>query len=199
LASFTELLKICSIISFRYNVIGGLNPNDQETVYNSITLKILEEKRYSKNDFKKIYPSDESFESAFSNKAFKLSTRNHSIVRYILGKIESNIFHNEIDYSSEKYSIEHILPESPGEGWDNVPNDSLERSVYRLGNLSLLEKGLNNKCGNKSFEEKKGYYKKSSVGIMKLISEEYNEWNEEKIIQHQSWMAKQAKSIWKIS
>ena len=31
-SDFTKLTRICSIISFRYNVIGGLNPNEQEEI-----------------------------------------------------------------------------------------------------------------------------------------------------------------------
>jgi hypothetical protein len=34
--SFTEILRACSIVSFRYNVIGGLATNEQERVYNGI-------------------------------------------------------------------------------------------------------------------------------------------------------------------
>jgi uncharacterized protein with ParB-like and HNH nuclease domain len=197
--NFANLLKMCSVISFRYNVIGGLNPNDQETVYNYIALKILSERKYSKNDIKKIYPSDDAFENAFLNKTFKLNTRNHAIVRYIFGKIESVCLHNEIDFQSDRFSIEHILPENPGDDWEYIANEVWERSVYRLGNLSLLESGLNKECGNSSFNLKKDIYKKSSSIITRKISDDYNEWNEEKIAQRQSWLAKQAKSIWKIS
>jgi len=197
--AFTNLIKTCSVISFRYNVIGGLNPNEQESVYNSIALKIIDERKYTKNDLKKIYPTDESFENTFSNKIFKSSSRNNAIIKYILGKIESITFQNHIDFQSEKYSIEHILPESPDEGWEHITNEDWERSVYRLGNLSLLEKNLNQDAGNKSFEIKKYIYKKSAVNLNKVIPEDYNIWDSEKISLRQNWMAKQAKNIWKIN
>ena len=44
--NFKKLAKICSVISFRYNIIGGLNPNAQEDVYNTVALKISSNKRF---------------------------------------------------------------------------------------------------------------------------------------------------------
>jgi uncharacterized protein with ParB-like and HNH nuclease domain len=39
-SDFATLLKVCSVISFRYNVIGGLATNEQERVYNSVSEKL---------------------------------------------------------------------------------------------------------------------------------------------------------------
>lgn len=41
---FSRLTKTCSIISLRYNIIGGLNPNVQEDIYNTVALKIESQK-----------------------------------------------------------------------------------------------------------------------------------------------------------
>lgn len=196
---FLILLKMCSVISFRYNIIGGLNPNEQEITYNLITLKIIDKKVFNKNDFKNIYPADESFETEFSNKSFKSTTRNHSLLRYILGKIEEITLSNAVDYESERFSIEHILPENPGQGWEHISNDMLERAIYRLGNLTLLEKKLNKEAGNQSFDVKKRIYEKSGINLSKKIVEDFTDWSEEQISRRQNWMAKQAKNIWKIN
>ena len=40
LTAFERALRAIVMVSFRYNVIGGLNPNDQEVVYNQAALKI---------------------------------------------------------------------------------------------------------------------------------------------------------------
>ena len=136
---FEKLLKDITTISFRYNVIGGLNPNDQETVYNDLALKIRSTDIYDKNILKKINPNDASFETAFSNKEFKRTTRNHKIVKYVLSKIERKLYSNDIDLFSDLYTIEHIMPESIDENWEHIPDDVYERCIYRLGNLAILE------------------------------------------------------------
>src|SRR5690606_28117905 len=99
--SFNKLAKICSVISFRYNIIGGLNPNAQEDVYNQVALKIASQKTFNAQDFQNIYVSDINFENDFSTKEFKNTTRNHKIVKYILSKIEKYLYNNEIDPESD--------------------------------------------------------------------------------------------------
>lgn len=94
---FKKLVRICSAISFRYNIIGGLNPNAQEDVYNSIALQLAAGKNFTAADFESIYVSDLNFENDFSTKEFKNTTRNHKIVKYILSRIEVYQYSNEID------------------------------------------------------------------------------------------------------
>lgn len=195
---FKKLAKICSIISFRYNIIGGLNPNAQEDVYNSVSLKINSSKSYNPADFQSIYVSDSSFENDFSSKEFKNTSRNHKIVKYILSKIEVYQFRNEIDTESDLYTIEHILPENADESWGEFTFDEINRSVYRLGNLTLLEKNLNREAAQKTYSEKINYFKKSNSELSKLIPEHYNSWNEDKLAARQRELAKHAKAIWKI-
>jgi len=137
--NFKKLAKICSVISFRYNIIGGLNPNAQEDVYNTVALKIAATKNFAATDFQAIYVSDSSFENDFSTKEFKSTSRNHKIVKYILSKIEIYQHKNEIDSESDLFTIEHILPENADDTWGQFTFEEINRSVYRIGNLTLLE------------------------------------------------------------
>ncbi len=147
--NFKKLAKICSVISFRYNIIGGLNPNAQEDVYNTVALKISSNKRFEVADFQTIYVSDLNFENDFSTKEFRNTTRNHKIVKYILSKIEVYQHKNEIDPESDLFTIEHILPENADDTWENFTFEEINRSVYRMGNLTLLERKLNREAGQK--------------------------------------------------
>lgn len=195
---FFKLLKASTIISFRYNIIGGLNPNEQEEVYNSLALKINREKTFSSKDLEKIYVNDDNFVSDFSTKQFKSTTRNHRIVKYIYSKIEMNKYQNDIAWDSDIYTIEHILPESADENWGEFSDEEINRSVYRLGNLILLEKKLNREAGVLSFVEKVQLFNQSNSKITKAISEYYETWNEDKISARQKQLAKDAKSIWRL-
>lgn len=195
---FKKLVKICTVISFRYNIIGGLNPNVQEDVYNAAALKIASGEGFAEADFQEIYINDHSFEMSFAGKEFKNTTRNHKIIKYILSKIEAYQYGKEIDTESDLFTIEHILPENADETWGLFNQDELNRSVYRIGNFTLLEKKLNREAGQKPYSEKINYYQQSNSELTKNIAESYDTWSETKLASRQRGLAKHAKAIWKI-
>ena len=195
---FKKLAKLCSVISFRYNIIGGLNPNAQEDVYNTAALKIASTKNFAHIDFQTIYVSDLNFENDFSTKEFKNTSRNHKIVKYILSKIELYQFRNEIDPESDLFTIEHILPENADDTWGEFTFEEINRSVYRIGNLTLLEKKLNREADQKPYAEKIKFFNQSNSELTKSISDHFNTWSEDKLAARQRELAKHAKAIWKI-
>jgi hypothetical protein len=195
---FKYLAKICSIISFRYNIIGGLNPNAQEDVYNSVALKVFLNNQFLVQDFQPIYVSDSNFENDFSTKEFKNTSRNHKIVKYILSKIELYQFKNEIDPESDLYTIEHILPEHSDDTWGAFTFEEMNRSVYRIGNLTLLEMKLNREASQLPYDKKIIFFTKSNSELTKSIPDSFNSWTEEKLAARQRELAKHAKAIWKV-
>lgn len=195
---FKKLVKTCSILSFRYNVIGGLNPNAQEDVYNFIAIKIHASKDFSVHDFQAVYVSDSNFENDFATKEFKNTTRNHKIVKFIFSEIEKNKFNNEISTESDLYTIEHILPESADESWGQFTEEEINRSIYRIGNLTLLEKKLNREASTFNYSKKANYFRQSNSKITQSIPEQFETWTEGKILARQKELAKYAKSIWRV-
>ncbi len=69
---------------------------------------------------------------------------------------------------------------------------------HRLGNITLLEKKLNQKAGNDAFLAKRNLYRKSKFQITARIAEENAVWNFENLERHQEWLAAQAKTVWHI-
>ena len=195
---FKKLVQFCAVISFRYNIIGGLNPNAQEDVYNSIALNIVTKKSFVIQDLSGVYVPNSNFENDFSTKDFKNTSRNHKIVKYILSKIEAYKYRNEISSESDLYTIEHILPESADETWGDFNQEEINRSVYRIGNLTLLEKKLNKDAGTLNYSDKKNFFMQSNCQITSSIPENYDTWNENKVSARQKELAKDAKSIWQI-
>ncbi len=65
--------------------------------------------------------------------------------------------------------------------------------------MTIIEESLNKEAGNKDFNEKRKHYEKSIFEITRKIAEENNEWNLNRIAERQRWMAKQARTIWRIS
>ncbi|MDR0989266.1 MAG: DUF262 domain-containing HNH endonuclease family protein [Prevotellaceae bacterium] len=196
---FKQVLKDTIIISFRYNVICGLNPNKIEEVYNNTALHIVKTQSYNSGLLKGVYVGDNEFEAAFRIKAFaSANAKNKKLLRYILGKIEHFISGNAIDIRQEDCTIEHIMPQSPNDDWD-LDDDDIDRLSSRLGNLCLLERSLNREAGNKDYQTKVALYHKSSFITTKRIAEQYNsQWNETTIASRQQQMSKKAKDIWKI-
>jgi len=200
---FTRVLRACSIVSFRYNVIGNLATNEQERVYNSIAEKISNKKLTNAADIiramRPIYPSDEQFRGAFAEKQVRTtSARNRQVVRYILFEIERHIANREFAYTSDKYTIEHILPEHPDEDWTSFTDEQVDRYVYRIGNLTPLEAAANRDIGNKSYQEKRAYFEQCSFHITQRVANENLEWTPERIASRQQWLANQATAIWRL-
>ena len=195
---FIKLLNAIVVVSFRYNIIGGLNPNEQEDAYNKIALDIDINKSINWQLFNSIYPNDIQFENDFSIKELKSNSRNDKIAKYILSKIEKQISGIELNYLNDTNTLEHILPKHPNEDW-LITDENIERYKYRIGNFLLLEKYLNREIENNSFLSKVAKYKHSSIPLTKKIAEQYNEWTEVQISLRQKELAKTAKTIWKIS
>lgn len=194
---FETLLSKIVIISFRYNIICGKNPNEQEVFYNKLALDIENNKKYESNDIltSSIYVKDAEFEQTFAYKEFVYSSRNNQIAKYILGKIEK--FDNGLTIDRNKITLEHILPDNPDENW-NWEDSKIQQFRYRLGNMALLEKGKNNDLENVPYSEKKEVYKLSTIPSTKKIGETIEEWTEEVIDNRQTDMARKAKGIWKL-
>ena len=198
-AQFTRVLRAMVVISFRYNVIGGLNPNDQETVYNAAALRLRGEEPFSEHMLAAVYPSDESFKTEFATAEFRRTARGHKLVRYILGKIERQQYSTQLDPTSDLYPVEHILPESPATGWEYVSDTEVERFVYRLGNLTLLERPLNKEADNLAYAHKAPIFARSQINLTADIPEHYAEWNARSIDRRQRTLAKQATAIWRLA
>ena len=194
---FERVLCDAIVVSFRYNVICGKNPNDIEKVFNDIAIKISNNNTYDKNLLSKIYVNDNEFTVSFINKVFPENARNNKIIKYILGKYER--FKGglrDVSIVSELDTIEHIYPQHPNEEWND---DNLDSLIYRLGNMCLLEKKLNNNIGNKRYVEKIEVLNQSTFITTNSISSEYPEWVQQSIVDRQKQMAKCAKTIWKIT
>lgn len=200
---FSALLKVVSIISFRYNVISNNPANEQERIYNQIAEK-TETRQLTFSEvlveLSSLYVSDKDFKNAFAGKVLKTTqSRNKRIARYILARLERHLSGNEYDMDSDRFNIEHIMPESLSEEWSQIDDLDHELFVYRLGNLCFLHTGQNRTIGNAGFDKKRPVYAQSEFALSRRIAEENSFWNPSRIEQHQQWMATQANTIWRIS
>lgn len=198
---YARLLRCCAITAFRYNVIGGLNPNKLEDEYNKTARDVyagnLKSTRDVFKNLKSVYVSDDEFESAFAAKSIVTKGKGAKLVRYILFSLENQISNNRYDFSDSSVTIEHILPENPSQDWETYFNiEDQFQYMFRLGNYTLLEESKNKDCYNYLYHKKKEIYKKSNYKITAQDSI-YDEWNPEKVLERQKKLAKYAKTVWK--
>jgi hypothetical protein len=201
-ADFESLMKAIVVIAFRYNVIGRMQASEQERVYSSAAQRISRGEIATLeaifDALRPIYLTDRAFSTAFSEiEIVTRQTRNRRIVRYILCKLERAQSGNEYDLDAETFNIEHVLPQSPGEGW-NFSDPEAQASIYRLGNMTLLNAAANRELDNTRFDTKLDTYRASEFAITKEIPDAYPDWSIERVGQRQAQMARAATSVWRL-
>jgi hypothetical protein len=201
---FAGLMRACVVISMRFNIICGYSTAEQERTYNTVS------ERIGRGDAKtlsaalaamqSIYPADAAFRAAFSEKTIRTTqSRNNRVVRFILCALEKHLSGQDLTFTSDSFNVEHVLPQSPKAGWEAFSNDEVESLTYRLGNMTLLQAGVNKDIGNAGYAAKRVLYEQSTLGITAKLAAENADWTPERIAAHQNWMAIQATAIWRIS
>lgn len=97
--------------------------------------------------------------------------------------------------------IEHIYPVKPsqtcivesGLELENAEEDGL---IWRLGNLTLLEKDLNESIQNGPFSEKAKEYKNSEMLMTAKLPDEFTSWGEDEINKRTKSLASYIDKIW---
>lgn len=201
---FTQLLQAIAVISFRYNVICNLQTQDQEQVYNNVAYKIdagaLTNLRSILDELQSVYPEDAVFKAAFTDKELKTTnSRNKKVVRYILFQLEKQVSGQEFDFESAAYNLEHILPENPSEAWSHIDEQNQDKFVYRLGNMTPLEKKPNRAIGNQGYADKIAIFQESCFKITSDIPKNSESWTENAIANRQAKLARIATAIWKVN
>lgn len=196
---FVAVLRICSVISFRYIVIGKHNTQPMEREYVEAARKIRRGEITTASQvfasLRLLYVSDEAFEADFASA--KIPTPNNkSLVRYVLFAIENQLSGNTRSYENDGATIEHVLPENPNDEWLAIfPEPSAD--MYRLGNYTLLEATANRKIERKLIEEKKTEYAKSGYQLSSSFG--WNEWTRTQLNDRQKWLAKTATAVWRLN
>lgn len=200
---FKKLISSIVTVSYRYNVIAKLQTNEMEKTYSKAAINLFKADHpnhsSSLNDIRSLYLNDDEFKNYFQIKQFNTNNSNDKKqLRYTLYKLEGQAGGNLYDFESDSGTIEHILPESFPEIWqDAFTEDEYERNIFLLGNLTLLEPSKNNKeAANDDFEHKKEAYSTSKYYLTKQINQ--GSWTPNTIKQRQAQLAKYATAVWKI-
>lgn len=203
--SINELVEVLEILQSylwrRY--ITGEPSNILNKLFQNMYLKVFKEESYSEALLEILleqdFPGDEELKN---NLKIKSLYKDKEKLRYVFERLE-NFSHNElIDFSNEKITIEHILPQKPNKDWkEKYSDEELEEMLkYKdtISNLTLT--GSNSNLGNKSFLEKrddpKHGYKNSKLFLNKYLGEQ-EEWNTLKMEERFEILYNDIIKIWK--
>lgn len=203
-SEFEALLRATVVIAFRYNVIGAQHTGEQERVYHQAAMKLRSGEAKSVADvldvLRPMYRNDEQFRNDFAEKVIKTTqSRNAKIVRYILAKLERQNGGIDFDPESGAYTIEHVLPQSPGEGWEAFNDRDLSQFIYRLGNMVMLEAGKNKDLGNRPYTDKRAVLQSSTLSLTRALAQENEVWTPERLHAWQQKLARLATATWRIA
>ena len=201
---FKKLLQTIITISYRYNVIAKQQTNEMEKIYSKAAINLYKSTNPNINsvisDLKEIYINDDEFKNYFALKQFNTSnSSDKKLLRYTLYKLEGQEKDGSLyDFETDNGTIEHILPESYPETWqEDYTEEEFERNVYMIGNLTLLEPSKNKKdAADYIFDTKKQVYLTSKYAITNSITDP--QWTSQNIRNRQACLARIACAIWKI-
>ena len=202
--NFASVLRLVSIFSFRYTIVSGLNPNELEPLYHFAAKAILDGSATTPAQvfqrLKSLYVSDQKFEEDFGRLIVETSGQRKKLAKYILAKLECDVSGRACDPETDPGTIEHILPENPLDVWAaSFPREQWEASVYRLGNLTLLEASANREVGNADYTLKKVKYGTSIYSLTKAIPNSApDEWTLALLEKRQHDLAGRAAHIWRV-
>ncbi|NGZ08747.1 MAG: DUF262 domain-containing protein [Nitrospira sp. LK70] len=202
-ADFVRLLRLISVISFRYSVVSSLNTNALEPIYHGAAKAVLDEVAVTPGQIferlKPIYVEDGKFEQDFAWLTLETAGQRKKLAKYMLALFEQDASGRACDPDTDPATIEHILPENPLDDWnEHFPRAHWDSAVYRLGNLSLLEPALNRQVGNLSYASKLTAYGQSAYTLSRQVTEMATEqWTLELLNERQRRLAKRAVHLWR--
>ncbi|MDT8333843.1 DUF262 domain-containing protein [Roseomonas gilardii] len=115
---------------------------------------------------------------------------------------------------SKSYEVEHIYPATPDADCIAEFGDDSGVHTQKLGNLTLVEQGINSSLGRKPFSQKRPVYPQSQLLLTRAISEEpkvgvntrinaavsslssFETWNPASVTKRQMQLAKLAHAVW---
>ena len=146
-----------------------------------------------KSDLSSLLPTKDYFIEKFQEIKYSNSARTRMLINYILNKYENHLSgSSETTINFESVNIEHFLPQRP-ENW-GLTVDDIRGYLHNIGNLVLVDQGLNGQMGNKSLSEKIEVLKNSTLKmnneLIEIIQNDNDKWDENSITQRNNNIAK---------
>lgn len=201
----TRFVDTVAAWSVRAWAKGSLGGGVAEETFCVAAQSIADGTAQSANDLRDqmsaLVPDDASFKEAISNYGGLTTTR----AKYLLAQLE-RVRLEELgksseampDWSSKSVSVEHIFAKSSGpDAFDSEPDfEKFTLNRDRLGNLTLLERTLNNDLEDKPFSNKIDVYSESKFEQTKDLAQLENGWDLDELDRRSLELARLAVVAW---
>ncbi len=183
----------------RFTIVGKLGSGLLETGYAKRAQDVSSRKITTASqlfeDSKGFLINDAEFEQSFS----VATVSAQYLARFYLRELEkkSSEFGKElvVNQNIDDVNLEHIMPQKQAPHWLHIPVEQYESYVKRLGNMALLDRTLNENCGNLPFTDKVKIYNKSRISMTATIASE-STWGPSTVERRQKLMAAMAVQVW---
>jgi hypothetical protein len=151
-----------------------------------------------KTEISRLIPNDTQFKEAFETA--KVSKQ--PLARYYLRTLENVAQKRPDPYyvlqsDKEEVSLEHVLPERPGNNWPQFNPEEVVSYSRRIGNMVLLRYKDNSDLKSKPFQEKIPVYENCPYKLTSQVATVQN-WTVDRIRERQMGLAKLALRAWPI-
>ena len=201
--NFVRVLRLVSVVSFRYTVVSSLNPSALEAAFHYAAKAVKDGTATTPagvfERLKPIYVADEKTRQDFAGLVVGTGGRQRKLAKYLLARLEQDAAGRACDPDTDPGTIEHVLPENPTDEWEHTFASALwESSGYRLGNLTLLESAVNRSIGNAVYPDKLNAYRGSKYALSRAIPAIAPEqWTPELLDERQGRLAARAVHLWR--
>ena len=200
---FVRVLRLVSTVSFRFGIVSGLNTNRLEPAYHQAAKAVIDHTATNLagvfERIRQIYVDDAKMRQDFARLMISTRAQRKRLVKYVLARLEEAMSGRPCDPDTDPGTIEHVLPENPSRSWEETyPSHRWEQGVQRLGNLTLIEAGLNRRAGNEEYSSKLEAYRQSRYALTTRIPELAPEqWTEALLTKRQQELARLAVQVWR--
>lgn len=199
----TEVEKAIKLIlswMVRMLIVGSNKGGTIEQSYSKNAIKIIKNEISSAKELRGslqvLIPDDEIFKNAFES----ATVSSEKLARFYLREIENYLSEDsekEVIEDTDKVNLEHILPKKADENYPYFSDETHQKYVKRIGNLTLMNSKMNRKQSSSNFENKKKEFAKSTLQITYDITK-YGNWDVGAIEKRQKELAEIAIKVWTI-
>ena len=201
---FVRVLKMVSVVSFRYTVVSSRNPSALEAAFhhaaNPVRAGAVTTPAGVFERLKPVYGADARTRQDFAGLEVGTSGRRRRLAKYILARLEEDASGRACDPDTDPGTIEHILPENPTDEWEEAfERTRWDAAVYRIGNLTLLESAANRRIGNAAYRDKLAAYGDSKYVLSRhVLKMAPDQWTPELLDERQRRLAARAVHLWRV-
>ncbi|WQS43454.1 DUF262 and DUF1524 domain-containing protein [Helicobacter pylori] len=199
---FRRSIALIESYIFR-RAVCGIPSSGLNKFFASFTKKIQKdeylesiEKHFGSLTENRRFPDDDEFKEEFMRKDFY----KFELIKYLFNRMEN--FNRKEREPTDKYTIEHIMPQKLTEEWERDLGQDHERIhtqyLHTIGNLTLT--GYNSEYSNNSFQEKRDMekgFKQSPLSLnQSLKDKDLESFGEKEIEKRANDLADRALKIW---